>query len=66
MGKGFEQSKRTAEDGGDVAKVARMQLEKQLGRSVISPAKAADYLSPIEEAEAIELPLVKKKNGKKQ
>ena len=64
--KGFEQSKRTAQDGGDVANVARMQLESKLGRSVISPAKAADYLPPIEEAEAKVLPLGKKKTKKRK
>ena len=53
--KGFEQSKQTAKDGGGVAKVARDQLEKQLGRSIISPAKASDYLQPAEDAEAKEL-----------
>ena len=53
--KGFEASKRTAQDGGDVAKVARVQLEKQLGRSVISPAKASDYLIPTMDANAEEL-----------
>lgn len=57
--KGFEASKRTAQDGGDVAKVARVQLEKQLGRSVISPAKASDYLIPTEDADAKELPVGK-------
>ena len=53
--KGFEQSKQTAKDGGGVAKAARDQLEKQLGRSIISPAKASDYLQPTEDAEAKEL-----------
>ena len=52
--KGFESSKRTAKDGGGVAKVARIQLEKQLGRSVISATKASDYLIPPEDVEAIE------------
>jgi hypothetical protein len=33
-----------AKDGGSVAKAARNQLESQLGHSVISPAKASDYL----------------------
>lgn len=63
--KGFEQSKRTAEDGGGVAKVARQQLEKQLGRSVISPAKASDYLAPTEDAEAKVLPSGKDRKRKK-
>ena len=53
--KGFEQSKQTAKDGGGVAKAARDQLEKQLGRSIISPAKASDYLQPAEDAKAKEL-----------
>jgi len=53
--KGFEQSKQTAKDGGGVAKAARDQLEKQLGRSIISPAKASDYLQPVEDVEIKEL-----------
>lgn len=44
--KGFAQSKEIAKKGGGVAKVAREQLEKELGHSVISPAKASDYLLP--------------------
>ena len=63
--KGFEQSKRTAEDGGGVAKVARQQLEKQLGRSVISPTKASDYIAPTEDAKAKVLPSGKDKKRKK-
>lgn len=54
--KGFAQQKRVAKDGGSVAKVARKQLESQLGHSVISSAKASDYLPPTENAEAKELP----------
>ena len=49
-------SSRVAKDGGSVAKVARKQLESQLGHSVISSAKASDYLPPTENAEAKELP----------
>lgn len=44
--KGFRQSAKVAQQGGSVAKVARVQLEQQLGRSVISPVKASDYLLP--------------------
>lgn len=62
--KGFEQSKRTAEDGGGVAKVARQQLERQLGRSVISPAKASDYIAPTEDVDAKVLPSGKGKKHK--
>lgn len=54
--KGFAQQKRVAKDGGSVAKVARKQLESQLGHSVISSVKASDYLPPTENAEAKELP----------
>ena len=41
---GVEEQKKIAKEGGSVAKVARKQLETQLGRSVISPTKAKDYL----------------------
>ena len=41
---GVEEQKKVAKEGGGVAKVARKQLEAQLGRSVISPTKAKDYL----------------------
>ena len=51
--KGFRGQKQVAKDGGSVAKAARTQLENQLGRSVISPSKASDYLLP-EGAEEIE------------
>jgi prophage antirepressor-like protein len=44
--KGFGQSVKTAKQGGDVAKAARDTLEQKLVRSVISSAKASDYLLP--------------------
>ena len=45
---GFLEQSKVAKDGGSVAKVARNQLEEQLGRSIISKEKASDYLlSPI-------------------
>ena len=46
--RGFHQQAQVAKDGGSVAKAARTQLENQLGHSVISPAKASDYLLPEE------------------
>ena len=49
--KGFNAQKKVAKDGGSVAKAARNQLENQLGRSIISPAKASDYLLPEETSE---------------
>ena len=45
-----------AADGGKVAKNAREDLERQLGRSVISSERASDYLRPIEDGKAQELP----------
>ena len=53
---GYRQQKEVAKDGGSVAKVAREKLESQLGHSVISSAKASDYLPPVEDADAKELP----------
>jgi len=41
---GFNQNKTIARQGGSVARAARVQLESQLGRSVISEAKASDFL----------------------
>lgn len=49
---GYGQSAKIAKKGGSVAKAARDKLESQLGHSVISPAKAADYLPPIEDVES--------------
>lgn len=43
---GYSQSAKIAKKGGSVAKAARDRLESQLGHSVISPAKASDYLAP--------------------
>ena len=48
---GFRQQAQVAKDGGSVAKAARNQLESQLGHSVISPAKASDYLLPDKDQE---------------
>ena len=52
---GYSQQKGVAKDGGSVAKVAREKLESQLGHTIISSAKASDYLPPIENADAKEL-----------
>ncbi|MBQ8775649.1 MAG: Bro-N domain-containing protein [Alistipes sp.] len=45
----FRESAKVAQKGGSVAKAARVQLEHQLGRSVISKEKASDYLLPGED-----------------
>ena len=55
--KGLNANKRVAKKGGDAAKAARTNIEQGLGRSIISPQKASDYIRPIEEGKAQELPL---------
>ena len=54
--KGLNENKRVARKGGDAARAARENIEQGLGRSIISPNKASDYIRPIEDAEAKELP----------
>ena len=52
--KGFRQSAEVARQGGAIAGDARKQLEQRVGHSVISSAKATDYLPPVEEAKALQ------------
>ena len=47
------ESKRIAQEGGDVARDARRTMEKRLGRSIVSSKKASDYLAPTEEIKAL-------------
>ncbi len=54
--KGFGESQQTAQAGGRIAKNARKDLEKELGHSVVSSAKASDYLQAAEDVEVKELP----------
>jgi len=49
--KGFMGQTKVAKDGGSVAKVARLQLEEQLDRTIISKEKASDYLLPTNDEE---------------
>ena len=51
--KGFKQSAEVARQGSKIAGDARKKLETQVGHSVISPAKAADYLPPAEDVQAL-------------
>ena len=51
--KGFRQSAAVAREGSKIAGDARKQLEQRVGHSVISPAKAADYLPPVQDVEAL-------------
>ncbi len=46
---GFEESKVIAKEGGEVAKIAREQLEAKIGKSVISHRNAKDFLQLPEE-----------------
>ena len=52
--KGFKQSAKVAKKGGSVAKAARDKLESQLGHSIISQAKASDFLPPAEDVPKID------------
>ena len=45
----FEQNKKVAKGGGHVAKIAREELEKQLGRSVVTSANAKGLKDPDDE-----------------
>ena len=49
----MSESKAIAKSGGQAAKVARLEVEKQIGHSVISSSKATDYL-PANEIQEIE------------
>lgn len=52
--RGFNQNKTIARQGGSVARAARVPLESQLGRSVISEARASDFLpAPTEKVEEV-------------
>ena len=49
------ENRSVAQKGGNAAKVARLEVEKQIGHSIISHLRASDAISPIEEDEAKEL-----------
>ena len=51
--KGFKASAEVARQGSKIAGDARKKLEAQVGHSVISPAKAADYLPPVEDIQLL-------------
>ena len=60
--KGMGESKQAAQAGGKVARNAREDLERQLGRSVISSERASDHLRPIEDTPTQELPFEEDKD----
>ena len=51
----MEENKQVAKSGGKAAKAARLEVEKQIGHSVVSSERASDYVQKIETAEAKEL-----------
>ena len=51
----MEENKRVAKSGGKAAKAARLEVEKQIGHSVVSSERASDYVQKIETVEAKEL-----------
>ena len=51
------ESQRIAQEGGSVARDARQTMERRLGRSVVSPERASDYIRPIEGHDTEALPL---------
>jgi len=58
--KDFEESKKVAKQGGNVAKVARMELEAKTGKKVVTALNAKDALKGIHQQKT--LPLKKGKN----
>ena len=52
--KTYNQHTNVARSGGNVAKAARNELESRLGQSVISSARASDYLKGVEPPKEIE------------
>ena len=60
--KGMAQSRRTAQEGGEVAHNARTDIESRLGHTVISSERASDYIRPIEQQNTDALPLNENEN----
>ncbi len=59
--KNFEESKKVAEQGGNVAKVARLELEAKTGKKVVSALNAKDVLKALPDNK----PPMKKRKDKK-
>ena len=55
---GFVENADVAQTGASIARNARLDIESQLGHSIISPEKAIEYTHPVEE-----LPFEKKETG---
>ncbi|MBQ6224675.1 MAG: hypothetical protein IJJ73_00035 [Bacteroidaceae bacterium] len=54
---GMRESRQAAQAGGQIAKNTRDDLERQLGRTVLSSERASDYIKPIESKDAEAQPL---------
>lgn len=52
--KTMAENQQVAKSGGQAAKAARLEVEKQIGHSVVSSIRASDAIIPIEESEVIE------------
>ena len=52
----MDENKQVAKSGGNAANLARQDIERQIGHSVISHERASDNLIPTENIEATELP----------
>ena len=55
----MSESRQAAQAGGQIAKHTRDDLERPLGRTVISSERASDYIKPIESKDAEIRPLQK-------
>ena len=53
--KSMSANKRVAQSGGETAKIAREDIERKTGKSVVSSQRAADYIHPIEDVDVKEL-----------
>lgn len=58
------ENRQVAKSGGHAAKIARQDIERQTGRSVVSPQRAADYLPPAEKPKALKTIKKKSEEGK--
>ena len=58
------ENRQVAKSGGHAAKIARQDIERQTGRSVVSPQRAADYLPPAEKPKALKTIKKKGEEGK--
>ena len=55
----MSESRQAAQAGSQIAKNTREDLERKLGRTVISSERASDYIKPIENKDAEIRPLQK-------